>query len=242
MNSLSPWAMHFKPGISIALNPEHRNTELWKAQILFFLRFLVLPCLFFCFFSSVPCFAVVIDKIAAIVNDDVVTQTEVTQVEKLNLDLSDLPSYGSALQDRINHHLILQQMRKQPPLDVTEDEIQSAINSYVNKQGGTDDLLLFLHGIGMNYSDFEQEVREEIYIHRFLSDRFRPFVNVSIEEAEKYYNEVYKPELEKRGEQVPPFPETFNDVQDRLARDRMETHVREWLDEQRKTASISIKQ
>ena len=188
-----------------------------------------------------PSFAVVIDKIAAIVNDDVVTQNEVTQVEKLNLGLSDLPSYGSVLQDRINHHLILQQMRKQPPLDVPEDAVQSAITSIVNKQGGTDDLLLFLHGVGMNYADFEQEVREEVYINRFLSDRFRPFVNVSIEEAEKYYNDVYKPELEKRGEQVPPFPETFNEIQDRLAKDRMETRVREWLDEQRKSASIALK-
>ena len=145
-----------------------------------------------------PCFAVVIDKITAIVNDDVVTQNEITQVEKLNLGLLELPSYGSVLQDRINHHLILQQMRRQPPLDVPEDAIQSAITTIVNRQGGTDDLLLFLHGIGMNYADFEQEVREEVYINRFLSDRFRPFVNVSIEEAEKYYNDVYKPELEKQ--------------------------------------------
>ena len=185
--------------------------------------------------------AVIIDKIAAIVNDDVITQSEVNATAQLNLQLSGLPAADSVLQNRINHSLVLQQLQKQPPLLLTDEEVQQEIQAYAQRHGGMDQLSKFLSSIGMNYSDFEKEVREQLSIRHFIADRFRPFVNITLEEAEKYYEEVYKPRLQVLGQEVPPFPETFNDIQNLLVEARMQDRIKEWLTGLRQSATINIK-
>jgi hypothetical protein len=74
--------------------------------------------------------AVIIDKIAAIVNDDVITQSEIDGMAKLDLRLSGLPRDQSMLEQRINHHLVLQQLNNQPPVLLGEDDVISAFRSF----------------------------------------------------------------------------------------------------------------
>jgi peptidyl-prolyl cis-trans isomerase SurA len=204
----------------------------FKLRALAFILLLSLP------FSA---HAVIIDKIAAIVNDDVITQSEIYALQNLKLNLSGLPT-KDILDERIEHHLVLQQIAKQPPLLLPEEEVQLQITMYAQQHGGTDGLIEFLSSIGMNYSDFETEVREQISVRRFIADRFRPFVNISIEEAEKYYRDVYKPRLKAAGQEVPPFPETFNEIQTQLIESRMQDRIRDWLLELRRNATINIKE
>jgi peptidyl-prolyl cis-trans isomerase SurA len=185
--------------------------------------------------------AVVIDKIAAIVNEDVITDSEITALTKLDLHLSGLPQKESVLQSRIDHHLVLQQMNNQPPVALTDDEVEEAISTYVTKYGNIDQLADFLTQIGMNYSDFEQEVRQQLSIRKFIRDRFRPFVNITIEEAEKYYETAYKPALEMLGKEAPPFEESFNEVQTQMVEAKMEDRIVEWLGTIRKEATVNIK-
>ena len=186
--------------------------------------------------------SVIIDRIAAIVNDDVITQSEVAAIEKLKLNVSGLPKAENTLMDRIHHHLALQQIQRQPPPTVTPEMIRETVNSFTREHGGNEELLVFLNSIGMNYEDFENELREQISIREFINLRFRPFVNVKIEEAEKYYNEVYKPKLEGEGNPVPSFGESFEAIQSELAASRVIERTKEWLDQMTKESSIYIKQ
>ncbi len=184
----------------------------------------------------------IIDRIAAIVNDDVITESEVTAIQKLGLDISGLPKAENTLMGRIHQHLVLQQIQRQPPPTVTPEMLRDIVDSFTREHGGTEELLVFLNSIGMNYEDFENEVREQLSIREFINLRFRPFVNVQIEEAEKYYSEVYKPELENEGKTVPSFAESFETIQSNLAASRVLERTKEWLDELKKDASIYIKE
>jgi peptidyl-prolyl cis-trans isomerase SurA len=184
----------------------------------------------------------IIDRIAAIVNDDVITQSEVSSMEKLQLNISGLPKAESTLVDRVNHHLVVQQIQRQPPPTVTPEMIRESIESFTREHGGNEELLVFLNSIGMNYEDFENELREQLSIREFINLRFRPFVNVRIEEAEDYYNNVYKPEFEAEGKTVPSFAESFETIQSVLASSRVRERTTEWLDQLRKEASVYIKE
>ncbi|MCI0417263.1 hypothetical protein L0222_31230 [bacterium] len=186
--------------------------------------------------------SVIIDRIAAIVNDDVITQSEITAIEKLVLNISGLPRAENTLVDRIHHHVVLQQIQRQPPPTVSAEMIQETVESFTREHGGNEELLLFLNSIGMNYEDFEREVREQLSIREFINLRFRPFVNIRIEEAEKYYNEVYKLELERQGKEAPSFAESFEMIQSRLAASRVQERTKEWLEQLRKESSTYVKE
>lgn len=183
-----------------------------------------------------------IDRIAAIVNDDIITQSEVSAMEKLQLNVSGLPKVESTLADRINHHLLVQQIQRQPPPTVTPEMIRDTTESITREHGGNEELLVFLNSIGMNYEDFDNELREQLSIREFINLRFRPFVNVKIEEAEDYYNNVYKLEFEAEGKSPPSFAESFETIQSVLAASRVLERTKEWLDQLKKEASIYIKE
>jgi parvulin-like peptidyl-prolyl isomerase len=185
--------------------------------------------------------AVVIDKIAAIVNDDVITQSEVYASEKLNLEFSGLPKAKSALENRINFHLVFQQLRNQPPVTISKDEQNRAIQTYIESHGGMDKFIEFLSAIGMNYQDFQMGVQNQLSVRKFIADRFRPFVNVTLADAQKYYDEVYVPIFEVLGKQPPTFPESFEEIQIELVESQVQDRIQEWLMEIRKNASITVK-
>lgn len=188
-----------------------------------------------------PAGAVIIDRIAVIVNVDVVTQSEIDAIQQLGLNVSGLPPAENVLQDRINHHLVLQQIAKQPPLTVAPERAQEIVDTYVQKYGGTEEFLVFLHSIGMNYEDFDKELREQLSIQAFVTLRFRPFVNVTIEEAEQYYDDSYKRRFELAGQPVPSFAVSFDQIQQELVESRVHERTAAWLEEIRKSAVINVK-
>ncbi len=185
--------------------------------------------------------AVIIDKIAVIVNRDVITQSEIFAMERLDIRLSGLPRRESVLQERIDHHLAFQQLETQPPVSLTEEELDAALEAYQRRHGGTEELSEFLKTIGMTTSDMELEVRHQLSIRRFIRDRFRPFVNITIEDAEDYYEKVYKPAAEMLAKEVPPFAESFSEIQNLLVESRVQDYISRWIEELRGKAVISIK-
>jgi len=201
--------------------------------------------IFFCFllllsFTGISQ-GVIIDKIAAIVNESVITQSELDAMEKLDLRLSGLPRKNSILQERIDHHLALQQLKTQPPVILSEEEVDSALKSFEIRHGGEEGLMAFLNSIGMNRDDLILEIRNQLSIRKFIRDRFRPFVNITIEDAEDYYEKVYKPAAEMLAKEVPPFAEVFGEIQNLMVESKVQDQLAEWLQTLRKQARINVK-
>ena len=192
-------------------------------------------------FVAVSAKAVIIDKIAAIVNQDVITESELDAMEELDLRLSGLPREDSILQERINFHLVLQQLKTQPPVLLAQDEVDAALKSYELRYGGEEGMNDFLNGIGMNRDDLTLEIHNQFRIRKFIRDRFRPFVNITIEDAEDYYEKVYKPAAEMLAKDVPPFAEVFSEIQNLMVESMIQDRIEEWLQELRKGARINIK-
>ena len=194
------------------------------------------------FLSAVSSEAVIIDKIAAIVNENVITESELDAMEKLDLRLSGLPRKDSILQERIDFHVVLQQLKTQPPVLIVQDEVDAALKSFELKYGGEEGMNDFLNSIGMNRDDLNLEVHNQFRVRKFIRDRFRPFVNITIEDAEDYYEKVYKPAAEMLAKDVPPFAEIFSEIQNLLVESRIQDRIEEWLVELRKNARINIKE
>ncbi|HET6267381.1 MAG TPA: hypothetical protein VFG11_06650 [Acidobacteriota bacterium] len=188
------------------------------------------------------CQAEIIDRVMAIVNDDVITASEITASEHLELTLSDLPKQTNTLEDRIVHHLVLQQMAKQPPAVPEEEQVEGEIARFTDAHGGKEHLGEYLNSIGMTEEGLKREIRDQLGIKQFIAFRFRPFVNVTLDQAEKYYNEVYRPRFEGQGKQVMDFPSSFNDVQTEMVAGQMKNNVSEWLADLRGAANITIKE
>ena len=175
-----------------------------------------------------------IDKITAVVGEEIITYRDVTVELMLNLHQKD---EESALQDIINRKLLLREAEK---FKITEDKedlhkIQvklEAVREYLAGELYND----FLRGYSLTESDLLKRLTDQVIAEKFINFRINFFIVIS-EDAIKTFYEEHKGEF---GEQT--FSNTHDLIKMRLFRAESEKRLNEYLDGLRKRARIIINQ
>jgi peptidyl-prolyl cis-trans isomerase SurA len=148
----------------------------------------------FCFllFPSVPAKAVVLDRIVAVVNDEVITLSELKQLEVSTLQAEP----GAAkrdpkqlLKDLINKKIKLQKA-KELGIKVTDEVLEGAIREIVQRNKiSRDSLKEKLKGEGITWSDYTHEIRDQIILSRLLNQEIRARIVLLPDEPRQFYEE-----------------------------------------------------
>lgn len=185
----------------------------------------------------------VVDRIVAVVNDEIITLTDVNIIQKFGLfeDLEksqDADKQTQILSRLINQKLVIQLASERIMID--KKELEASLSDFVQKTdpdlAGTA-LLQF----GLDWDDLKSYFREKLLFQKIVSQRFNRGVIVSIEEIERYYEQVYVPS--QRGKKLSPQPmiEVLDQIEGELQREKIEDQVQEWIDNLKREANIQIK-
>ncbi len=176
--------------------------------------------------------ALLIDKIAAVVDDRIITYRDVTVELTLNLYEKD---EDSALQDLINRDLILREADKFKIAEAKEDieKIQGRIET-VRKYLAGERFNDFLREYNLAESDVMKMLTDQVIAEKFINFRINFFIVVS-EDAIKAFYEEHKVEF---GEQ--PFSEIHDQIKMRLFSIESEKRLKEYIDGLRKRVRIVI--
>ena len=179
----------------------------------------------------------VVDRIVAVVNDEIITLTDVNIIQKFGL-FEDLDKQTQILSRLINQKLVIQLASERIMID--KKELEASLSDFVQKTdpdlAGTA-LLQF----GLDWDDLKSYFREKLLFQKIVSQRFNRGVIVSIEEIERYYEQVYVPS--QRGKKLSPQPmiEVLDQIEGELQREKIEDQVQEWIDNLKREANIQIK-
>ncbi|MXP56480.1 peptidylprolyl isomerase SurA [Pantoea sp. Mhis] len=134
-----------------------------------------------------------IDKIAAIVNQDIILESSITQIiHNLNLHLyksshqfiDKKKLYDQILEQQIMNNIILQ-INKNTDLNVSEEELDETIQHIAATNHIT---LNQLHTIivnrGINYQDYRDQIRKEIMIEVICNNEVRRRITILPQEVE----------------------------------------------------------
>ena len=185
----------------------------------------------------------IVDRIVAVVNDEVITLTDVNIIQKFGLfeDLEESPDADmqtQILSRLINQKLVIQLASERIMVD--KEELEASLSDFIQKTdpdfAGTA-LLQF----GLDWDDLSSYLREKLAFQKIVSQRFNRGVIVSIEEIERYYEQVYVPS--QRGKKLSPQPmiEVLDQIEGELQREKIEDQVQEWIDNLKREANIQIK-
>lgn len=167
---------------------------------LFFLFVLIFPAA-----SS----AEVVDKIVAIINDSIITLSELNAATAIAVDRlepeakNDSKKIGEA-KSKILDSLIEQKLVKQASdkagIDISEREIDNAVEDVKKQNGMTqDNLLLALAQSGLTLKEYREQLKEQIRQVKFINKEFRSKISIQQEDIEDYYRqnkeEFYGPSL-----------------------------------------------
>lgn len=185
----------------------------------------------------------IIDRIVAVVNDEVITLTDVNIIQKFGL-FEDMDETGGRdiqkfIIDRlINQKLVIQLASER--LMVDEEELEALLSDLIQKTDpdvAEEALLQF----GLDWDDLRSYLHEKLLFQKIISQRFSRGVIVSIEEIERYYEQVYVPSRRENNLSPQPMIEVLDQIETALTREKVEGQIQEWIENLKRGADIQIK-
>lgn len=189
--------------------------------------------------SSLSALAELVDRVAAMVNQEVITWSEVRWAAHLAPDTDGKPEEAErrALENLIEQHLIAQQMVEMP--EVAEVEITVVYDRIREKFASDEAFRRSLFEAGLDEDELRKMIRRQVGTYKFVDSRFRPFIILLPEEVEDYYRLKYVPELRRRRiETIPPLDEVHDKIQALLTEEKLDQEIRRWLEDLKKRAEI----
>ena len=191
--------------------------------------------------------AEIVDRIAAIVDLEAVTSSEVetelrlaAMLNETDLDL-DVESSGDALRRLIDRKLVLQDLAVTPFLLVqpAETERQLGLLRDESYRGGRDFNAALAH-YGLTEADCRPFVEESIAFERYVTFRFKTGLGAEPAEVESYYRDEYLPLRRERGEPEEPLESVSRFITQILLERRASRLLEERLQELRLMSRIEI--
>jgi hypothetical protein len=184
-----------------------------------------------------------LDRLIAAVNGKVITDGDLKLARSLNAVVftSDNQVPSSRL-DEVDHLVDLELMRQElKNFQLAQDDegkIESRLQSlrdYYAQQGG---LPALLQSLGLQESELVSYLRLQSSILKFVDFRFRPFVSVSAEEIQKYYEGRLRDQLKKSGLEFPSLEQVSARIEEILKEEKMNAMLESWITEVRRNSKI----
>lgn len=198
---------------------------------------------------------VVLDHVVAVINGDVILESDVQEELHFAVLQPDRAEVGrntpeKALARLIDRHLILQQIKLtgteiKPPTDAQVKQqlaelgkqIPECAQYHCETEAGWH---AFLASRQLTESEVIARWRERMFLISFIQARFGAGLHISDAEVEQYYKEEFEPVFAKKGLHVPPLKEVANRIQEILLQRRVSALLRGWLQSLRESGNVRI--
>jgi len=149
---------------------------------------------------------VLVDRIVAIVNDEIITLADLERFKNLlYMDAPQMPTGPQAnlqlLNQLVEKKLMLHEARALE-IDVTETQLQKAVEDVLQKTANSpEDFKQALKKSGITFEEYRELMKSELIQSQLITQKVQAKISITDAEAEAYYNENIKPD-EKPGARV----------------------------------------
>ena len=185
----------------------------------------------------------VVNCIAAVVNNEIITRTDVEIADALEIfesagDPDTVARRGRVLEKLIDRLIVLAQVRGATVSDPVQVESEWA---GLVARLGVPTVRGRLDAFGMAEGEARELVAGGLRFRRIIADRFGRSVSVTLKEIETYYADVYSPARKKEGLGIKPLVEVFDAIEAELKRAKTDVQAALWIETLRDQAEIEIR-
>jgi hypothetical protein len=182
-----------------------------------------------------------IDGIAARIDTDVITESEVRELA----DFQMLVDGASKSRDEIIRELCDQWIvrgeadtaRFPHPSD---SDVDNAYAQLVKQFPSPDEFAKRSAQAGLTEAAIRRQLAAQLYLSRFLDFRFRPAAEIDDAAVKKYYDEQFAPQLKAKGEAVPGLDAVQDTIREVLVQQAISDRASQWLDDTRSHLEIDV--
>jgi hypothetical protein len=182
-----------------------------------------------------------VDGIAARIGNDVLTDSEVRELENYQKLVEGQAQNRAKVMDELVDQWIVETdavATKFP--HPTADDVALEFQTLLKQFPSLEQFQARLAQIGLTQDQVRQIIERQLYYVRFLDYKFHAATQVTAGEIEEYYQQQFVPQLQKRGLSIPPLSQVDAQIQQLLTQEQINEKAAEWLAEAKARLRIII--
>lgn len=182
-----------------------------------------------------------IDGVAARIEDDIITESEVQELaafQKL-VDGESKPRQ-ELLRELIDQWMIRNEATATKYAQPSAEDVDRAYSEFVKQFPSPEEFQKRCAAAGLAEAAVRRIVAQQLYLSRFIDYRFRPSAQVTDQQVQAYYRDEFAPQLKARNQPVPPLDEVEDTIREVLIQRAINERSTKWLDDSRGALQIDI--
>lgn len=175
---------------------------------------------------------ILIDKIAAVVDDRLITLTDIDKAIQFYAGFrkkqeSESDFYSRVLEELINYKVVYLEFKNDFVL--REEDYETVQTEVIGRIGSLDNLLRLLATFDMGWADFKEFITERVAYERVINRQLQEKISIKFSQIEAFYNSEYLP-LQKRLDLTPiSLFDMAPQIENHLRKERIQKQLAGWL-------------
>jgi hypothetical protein len=192
-----------------------------------------------------PLGAATIDRIAAIVDRQVLTVSEISQMVEIRFFPRTAAWSEDDYRKNILDSLIAQALRFRDverfgAEDVSKDSIEARLLQIQQRFASPAEFTTALQRAELTLDEVRALIKRQLQVETYIQERFAPMIFVSTDEIENYYRTTWSQQRRARGLAIPPLSEVQDEIRTLLKSTRLQQEVERWTTQLRARANVDI--
>jgi peptidyl-prolyl cis-trans isomerase SurA len=197
------------------------------------------------FLFSTSVYAVTVDRIAAVIDRQVLTVSEVNQMAELRF----FPRVAGRNDDDYRHDileaLIAQALRFRDverfgAQDIPKDSIESRLVEIQHRFVSPAELDAALARAELTPDELRALIKRQLQVEAYIQERFAPMVFVANEDIADYYNGPWRQQRVERGLPVPPLNDVREEIRTLIRSRQLDQQIETWTTQLRARANVDV--
>lgn len=182
-----------------------------------------------------------VDAIAARIEDDVITESEVRELGEYQqvVDGTAKPR-DERIRELADQWIVRGEAKTARFAHPSNADIDHAYEKLVQQFPSEPDFKSRCAAAGLSDSALRRILSDQLYLSRFLDYRFRPAIQVDDKQVQAYYDDEFAAVLRKRAEPVPPLDDVDEEIREVLIQRAISDRANKWLDDARERLKIDV--
>jgi len=195
--------------------------------------------------AAAPLAAATIDRIAAVVDRQVLTVSEVDQMVAIRFfprlaNTSDDDYRRDVLEDLIAQALRYRDVERFGAADVPKDSIEARLREIQARFASPAEFDAAVQRAELTPDEVRALVTRQLQVEAYIQERFAPLIFISNEEIASYYSGTWSAQRRLRGLPIPPLNDVREEIRALLRSDRLQSEVERWTTQLRARANVDI--
>jgi phenylpropionate dioxygenase-like ring-hydroxylating dioxygenase large terminal subunit len=189
--------------------------------------------------------AAVVDRIAAVIDRQVLTVSEVSQMVQLRFfarpaNQSDDDYRRAVLDNLVAQALRFRDVERFGAEDIPKDSIEARVQEIARRFASPADFDAAVAHAELTPDELRALVKRQLQVEAYIQERFSPLIYIANDDIETYYRGPWTAQRRERGLALPPLEQVREEIRSLLKSTKLQEEIEQWTTQLRARANVDI--